>query len=48
MTDLHNTGDLDHILYQERPSRLAMLGCLVMALVPGLICLALAAWAAWG
>ena len=44
----HPTGDLDRILYQERPSRLAMLGCAIMLLTPGLICLALWAWAAWG
>ena len=48
MTDTHSTADLDRILYQSRPSRLAMLGCVIVATVPGLLCLALWAWAAWG
>ncbi len=44
---MHQTADIDEILYKARPSGLAMLGCVILALTPGALCLLLWALAAW-
>lgn len=44
---MHQTRDIDEILYKARPSRLAMLGCVILALAPGALCLLLWMIVAW-
>ena len=44
---MHQTRDIDEILYKARPSGLAMLGCVILALTPGALCLLLWALVPW-